>query len=564
MYIKSLEIKESYPEDKLINSVTFKKGANFIVDASSDGDERGNGVGKTTVLKVIDICLGAKDRKYIYADYEMDITNDLLKSYIHDKKVYAELKIVQDLSSSSSVSHTIRVELYERGGRYLDDVKYSLADFHQQLNSIIFNNDLDKPTFRQIIGMFVRIDQRSDNDKFLKFLSPFTSDDTYQNVYSYLFKLGDQSLGEDILALREKIKELNKDLKRLVRLNDIKSINVVQQRLIGVNRDIDTARKKLSILVDVEAMKKNEDAIAQVRTEYAELADEIDRSQFKLERVRAIIGGAQADADDKIDTTVLNNLYDETRVNFSNLKRTFEDLLEFNKQLITNKIAYFENQSQRLEQKLITLDERKEALLDKYRDVVVLIKNNDVDKYVALQAELESSLRDKGKLEKVLELYEALSSALHNAEAELAGMDSGGGPDPSQSVAAFNEYFTQYSKQIVDEGYLLYLTEKSFPVGIANVTTGLSTGTKKSVISAFDLSYQSYAKAQKIASPKFIIHDVIETMDKFALNSTVQISNAIGCQYIVAVLKDKIENNQHIEQQDIRLTLSDDRKWFKI
>lgn len=143
-------------------------------------------------------------------------------------------------------------------------------------------------------------------------------------------------------------------------------------------------------------------------------------------------------------------------------------------------------------------------------------------------------------------------------------MDNGDSVDSSQNIAVFNEYFTEYSKQIVDEGYLLYLTEKSFPVGIANVTTGLSTGTKKSVISAFDLAYQSYSRAQRIASPRFIIHDVIETMDKFALNSTVQISSAIGSQYIVAVLKDKIENNPNITQEDIRLTLSDDKKLFGV
>lgn len=564
MYIISLKIKESYPEEKLVNQVTFKKGANFIVDASSDGDEKGNGVGKTTVLKVLDICLGAKDRKYIYTDFEMDITNDVLKTYIHERKVFAELILAEDFNVSSAKSHSVRVELYERGSRYIDDTKYALGDFHKLLNEIIFDNVSDKPTFRQIISMFVRIDQRSDNDKFLKYLSPFTSDDTYQNVYSYLFRLNDQSLSEDILVLREKIKTLGSDLKKLVRLNDIKSINVIQQRLIGINREINTTKRKLAVLVDAEAMKKNEDAIAQARSEYADLAEEIDRNQFKLERVSEIIEGAHANAVNKVDTSILGNLYNETKANFSGLVKTFEELVEFNRQLTINKITYFENQAERIRQKLLSLEGQKDTLLSKYRNVVVLIKNNDVDKYVALQAELENALREKGKLEKVMELHDTLSSALRNAELELLNLDSGDGVDPSHNLAAFNEYFTEYSRQIIDEGYLLYPTEKSFPVGIANVTTGLSTGTKKSVISAFDLAYQSYSKTQKISSPRFIVHDVIETMDRFALDSTVTISNSIGCQYIVAVLKDKIENNQNITQDDIRLTLSDNKKLFGV
>jgi uncharacterized protein YydD (DUF2326 family) len=81
---------ESKPQEKKIREITFKKGMNYIVDSSLQTDGKGNSVGKTTVLRLIDICLGAKDRKYIYYSDELGI-NTILKEYIHNSKIFAEL-----------------------------------------------------------------------------------------------------------------------------------------------------------------------------------------------------------------------------------------------------------------------------------------------------------------------------------------------------------------------------------------------------------------------------------------------------------------------------------------
>jgi uncharacterized protein YydD (DUF2326 family) len=561
MYIKELTISESYPEEKLIRTVSFKKGPNFIVDAS-DPAKRGNGIGKTTALKLIDICLGAQDRKYIYTDYEMDLENADLKAYIHNSKIYA--KLVLEVNDTSPVEqHTVRVDLFERGFRYLDNRKLSLKDFQQELNQLIFNNEYDKPTFRQLIGMFVRINQKSDNDKFLKYLNNFASDADYENIYSYLFQLRDHAASEELLGLKEKKRTLEGSIKSLKALNNIKSINVIEQMLIGVNKEIISTKKKLAVLVDVNEMKKNEDALTNVRTEYALIADDIDRCGFKVERFTKIIEDAEEEAVGKIDQDVLKELHEETKTNFAELDKTFSELVEFNKQLVNNKIDYFKEQLGKAQTTLNQLIKKRDALLDKYKDVVVLIKNNDVDGYVASQTKLEDALKEKGKLEKIVELYEGLSRALAECEEQIENIDVKEG-DPKEKIAKFNDYFTPYSTKIIKEGYLLYLTEKTFPLAIANVKAGLSTGTKKSVISAFDLAYQSFAEAESIYSPRFIVHDVIETMDKIALDNTIDLSNKIGCQYIVAVLKDKVKDSERVQDGDIRLTLSEDNKLFRM
>lgn len=558
MYIKQLLIKESYPSEKQIREVSFIKGVNFIVD---DGDERGNGIGKTTTLKVIDVCFGTQDRKYIYTDFEMDVENIDLKDYINNNKLYAEVILTRDLDDTNAEKYSLRVDLYERGYRYIDNTQYAIQDYNKTLSKLVFDNEYDRPTFRQLIGMFIRIDQKSDNDKFLRYANSYTSDSVYENIYSYLFQLNDHAVSQELLRLKEKISTLKADIKKLLKLNNIKSINVIQQLLISTNKEIEEARKKLAVLVDASEMKKNEDAIMTVRTKYASIADEIDQNEFKAKKISGIINDARGEVKKTINVEVLKNLYDETRSNFSELTKTFNDLLKFNRELVGNKIKYFEQQLNKVNARLGELNKKKDQLFDQYKDVVVLIKNSDVDSYVALQGTFEKAVQEKGKLEKVLELYTTLSDELNFSESILDNTTEESF-DPNASVALFNEFFTEYSEKIVQESYLLYLTEKTFPIGIANVKAGLSTGTKKSVISAFDLAYQSFSIRKQTSGPRFIIHDVIETMDSIALDNTIKISNEIGCQYIVAVLKDKISNNKNVQPKNIRLTLSDSNKLF--
>ena len=68
MFIKSLTITS---KDGLIRNIPFHSGLNLIVDEtpSSNKIKTGNNVGKTTVLKLIDVCFGAKINK-VYQDTE--------------------------------------------------------------------------------------------------------------------------------------------------------------------------------------------------------------------------------------------------------------------------------------------------------------------------------------------------------------------------------------------------------------------------------------------------------------------------------------------------------------
>ncbi len=61
MFLKSLKI--TCGDGRAVRDIRFHDGLNLIVDETppGSGKETGNNVGKTTVLKLIDFCLGGAD-----------------------------------------------------------------------------------------------------------------------------------------------------------------------------------------------------------------------------------------------------------------------------------------------------------------------------------------------------------------------------------------------------------------------------------------------------------------------------------------------------------------------
>lgn len=169
--------------------------------------KRGNGVGKTTILRLVDICLGSRDKKFLYTDYETGIVETSLKNYIEENEISVKLTVVDSLEQTEN-SFSLERGLFDRAGSFINGEKYNQEEYKEELNKIFFNNDLNTPSFRQLIKKFVRIDFKSDNDKFLKFLHNTTSKVEYESIYNYLFELRDNVINQTLLSLKEELKKL--------------------------------------------------------------------------------------------------------------------------------------------------------------------------------------------------------------------------------------------------------------------------------------------------------------------------------------------------------------------
>ena len=101
MFLKSLLISTPTKE---IREIIFHKGLNLIVDETPLGETlTGNNVGKTTVLRLIDFCLG-RDGSVVFKDPENKReVYQLVKDYLIDNKIIITLTLVDDL-----INHSVR------------------------------------------------------------------------------------------------------------------------------------------------------------------------------------------------------------------------------------------------------------------------------------------------------------------------------------------------------------------------------------------------------------------------------------------------------------------------
>ena len=96
MFIKKLII--STPS-KILRNIEFHKGLNLIVDDTPTINTQltGNNVGKTTVLKLVDFCLGGKATE-IYTDFEDKKSEyEEVKKFLIEQEVLITLILTEDL-----------------------------------------------------------------------------------------------------------------------------------------------------------------------------------------------------------------------------------------------------------------------------------------------------------------------------------------------------------------------------------------------------------------------------------------------------------------------------------
>jgi uncharacterized protein YydD (DUF2326 family) len=238
MFLKSLTILNGA---KVVREIEFREGLNLIID-ESENQITGNSVGKTTVLKLIDFCLGA-NQKNIYVDPETKRQEyKLVKDYLIQNKILVVLILTTNLKSNNSEEITIernflaRKELIRRiNGEQLTEDEFEI----KLLEKLFPSHQSEKPTLRQIISHNIRYKDGSINNT-LNTLDTFTSDAEYETLYLFLFgcEFNNGNSKQEILS---KLKQEDTYKNRLEK-NQTKT--AYESALAIVNNDIESLNKK--------------------------------------------------------------------------------------------------------------------------------------------------------------------------------------------------------------------------------------------------------------------------------------------------------------------------------
>ena len=531
-----------------MREVVFHKGANLIVDAYES--DRHNKVGKTTFLKLIDVLLGANGKDRLYKDDETNSVNEELRDIIKEKRVVGEMTLVNSFERPSSQNVELKVELFPRGKYFFEGEKVSANRYRELLGETLFAVNSNKPTFRQLIKSFVRISLSGDDYSFLRTLTSASIAD-YRAVYNYLFDISDSELDARLAELNRELNKLKESAKQYRRLAGIEDEEQLIQVGVALERECQRVESRLGDLFDADEFKANRETIEEARSQYARLCSDLAEIEFRMERNAECIERARKEIARQADLSLSRSFYEEVRSLIPSVNKTFEDMVEFNRALCKNEITYFQEVGAELESERVGIQAKLTTFSVENSRFLSLLDGEAMNEYEALLGECMRLRQEMGRNTEVLSTLQGYDGRIKTLESQIASL-SDGGEERESSISShqdrmnsFNNYFTPMANAVNGERPILtYSTATDkFPVAITDLN-GSSTGTRKSLLAVYDLSYQEFAIANKIEAPRFVVQDVVENVEGEDLKKIVDIANSINCQFIVAVLKEKLDSSR--------------------
>jgi uncharacterized protein YydD (DUF2326 family) len=565
MFLKQVIIQN---KSTIIRDIHFHKGINLIVDETPVGSTQqatGNNVGKTTVLRLVDYCFGA-DGKNIYQDTEFNKQpNTTIENFLKDNEIIITVILVDNLDTSKNevvirknfLSRTKKLQ--EINGENITNDK----EFDKALKKEIFNSEVDKPTFRQIISKNIR-DEKNKMTNIVKVLNSFSSSEVYEALYLFWLGISTDSHSEKERLSLDKKKEESFQ-KRLKKEGEL---SLIEQQFILLNDKIDELNTRKNKFNLNENYTADVDKLNDVKSKLNRSATELSRLEIRKD----LIIESKEDLEQeytKIDTSQIKSLYEKAKSLISNIQVSFEDTVKFHNDLISEKLEYItkelpeiEQQIRKIKSEIIVLRKEEDTLTE------ILNKSALVEDFEKTILDLNKQFERKGNLEEQKRLWLYSQEKLAEIDKNLNAINLGISSKDDQiqnRITEFNKYFSVMSNRLYGETYLLssQKNEKGYELIVTNLEGNPSTGKKKGQIAAFDFAYIQFADKLDIECLHFIMHDQLETIHDNQLNTIVEVANSINGQYIVPILRDKIPTNIDISEFEV-LSLSQDDKLFKI
>lgn len=571
MYLKRLTIET--PE-KTIRDMEFYSGLNLIIDDTKDISTKttGNNVGKTTVLKLIDFCLGA-DSKIIYTDTEnKKNTYDVVKKFLIDEQVIITLLLVEDINNANSKTVEVKRNFLSRKKaiRRINDKDVLEKDFEDELEKTILSEvNVQKPSFRQIISHNIRYKDESIN-KTLKTLDKFTSDVEYETLYLYILGCTDDD-GAEKQALTARISQ-EQNFKDRLEKNQSKTAYEIALGLI--DDEIDALNRKKETFNLNESLEQDLEELNLVKYNINKISSLISKMEIR----KNLIEEAQKELENNIssiDMQQLKVLYQEVTLNIQGIHRSFEELVAYHNKMILEKVKFISQDLPDLESKLEESRKDLNNLLSEEKRLSEKIsKGNTFDELEKVIAELNEKYRIKGEYESTIAQIAEVEENINNLNIQIDEIDnilfSGAFEDKLKNqIKKFNRFFSSVSQELYDESYALtYEKAKNKKTGkmvykFNSFNANMSSGKKQGEILCFDLAYLLFAESEKIPSLRFLLNDKKELMHDHQLIKVAEYVKNRNMQLVISILKDKLPEKV-LENAHVVVELSQEEKLFKI
>ena len=558
------------------HAVHFSKGLNLIVAERSEiatlKDTR-NGLGKSTLIEIIDFCLGGK------ADRGKGLIIEPLKEWAFTLEITlagSHIRATRAISDPGRIflegSTAEWPELPEKDGdtgkRFLkaDSWKqllgWALFDIPAAMNTAPY-----RASYRSLISYFIR----RGADAYLEPFRHFRQQKPWDIQLHIAYLLG---MGWEYAAQWQKLKDQEEGIRALEKAiksgaleGALGSVGELETRCIQLEQQAADTRKALEsfrVHPQYEAVQREADRLT---TEIHTLLNANIADKRRLNRYEEALKEEQPPAE-----LSLERLYEESGLVFSEgVKRSLEEARSFHQNIIHNRRHFLNTELQRIQKstagrnlKIRELTEERSRLLHILQTHGALQELNRLqEQHVSLQGTLNQI---QTRLKEVRHLN-ASKREIKASKTDLMQMmeqdHEERKPVWSDAVRLFNEHsqalYRSPGKLVID------LKDKGFSY-LVDIEKSGSEGVEKMKIFCFDLTLMQLQQ-EADRGIDFLIHDTLmfDSVDSrqraLAFERAHGITSSMNAQYICTINSDMIPSADFSDGFDfknyVRLTLSD-------
>ena len=558
--------------------VEFTTGLNVILadrsEASTEKDTR-NGLGKSTLIEIVDFCLGSRPTK----------GSGLLIEPLRDWVFTVELTLAGNrVKVTRAVADPNRVMIDGPTAGWSEQ-----PDNDDESNQCVFKADRwrtllgwaffgiprstdklpYKPSYRSLISYFIRRGPDAYTSPFRHFRQQQTWN--IQLHTAYLLGMNWEYAGrwQRLKDQEDGIKAIQKAIKTGAMEGAIGSIGELETQHIQLEQQVITARRALDtfkVHPQYESLQQDADRLT---SEVHDLANRNVAYRRRLTRYQESIKEEKPPR-----ATSLEQLYEESGLVFPDaVKRSLDQARTFHNEIVSNRREFLEAEVKHLQQVINKRDSKIKGLTERRAEVLQVLQTHGAlremtqlqQKFVELQGSLERAqvrLREMKKLKTTKRDVKTTKEEL----VRIAEQDHEERRDFwSAAVRLFNEYsqvlYKSPGKLVIDVDDTGYRYQ-------VDIKRSGSEGIEKMKVFCFDLSVLRL-QMQARKGVDFLVHDTlmydsVDTRQRaLALEHAHDVTTALGGQYICTINSDMVPSEDFSEGFDfnrhVRLTLSDAR-----
>jgi uncharacterized protein YydD (DUF2326 family) len=546
-------IRSVHCDNSSFKSVEFTKGFNIVLadrTSESSGKDSRNGLGKTTLIEIINFCLGSSFNK------DSPLRQRELENWTFSLNLTLR---GEDFTVSRNTSNHLKIFVEGdfstwpiKPERNLEGYYLKVSDWNAILGNIMFGLSPEtiqreySPTFRSLISFHIRSSKGAYLTPFKQYSQQLEWDIQVNNAYLMGLNWEYASRFQSLKDRKKTLNGLKKAAKQGLLSGYLGTLGELEAEKIGINEKIVTSKTNL--------------ASFKVHPQYLDIENEANSLTQRIHKLvnRNITHGQLLSAYNKsiseeedVSSEKIENVYQEAGLFFPDkLKVKLNELVNFHDQILSNRTSYLEAEIKKIQREIEIQNEQVSSLTKKRAELLrILQKHGALEEYDELRTVLTKLEQRFGEInERInnLKTFEKGISEIKIKQQELFQQTRRDIGERKAIVEQAIKSFNNYSDFLYSEPGLLSIdiTDVGYKFNVEIKRAG-SHGIGNMKIFCYDLMV-NYLETNKRNSPGFLIHDstIFDGVDERQVAKALELaekeSREEGFQYICTINSDMV------------------------